>query len=109
MIGLPTVSYGASRRRLAGSCYISDGNPSFINQYLSTLTDAGLIAFDSAPSRCSWDVRRIHAEGYIDKVADLMNGKPVRLPAATQHALQQLACLGNTATTSRRLNRLTRY
>ncbi len=76
------------------------GNPFFINQFLSTLTDQGLIAFDSVHSRWSWDLKRIHAKGYTDNVADLMIGKLVRLPAATQQALQQLACLGNIATTA---------
>ena len=76
----------------------TDGNPFFIYQFLSTLTDEGLIAFDSAHSRWSWDLKRIHAKGYTDNVADLMIGKLVRLPVATQQALQQLACLGNVAT-----------
>ncbi len=78
----------------------TDGNPFFINQFLSTLTDEGLIAFDSVHSRWSWDLTRIHAKDYTDNVADLMIGKLVRLPAATQQALQQLACLGNIATTA---------
>ena len=78
----------------------TDGNPFFINQFLSALTDEGLIAFDSVHSRWSWDLERIHAKGYTDNVADLMIGKLVRLPAGTQQALQQLACLGNIATTA---------
>jgi PAS domain S-box-containing protein len=78
----------------------TDGNPFFINQFISTLTDEGLIAFDSVHSRWSWDVKRIHAKGYTDNVADLMTGKLVRLPAATRQALQRLACLGNIATTA---------
>ena len=78
----------------------TDGNPFFINQFLSALTDQGLIAFDSVHSRWSWDLERIHAKGYTDNVADLMIGKLVRLPAVTQQALQQLACLGNIATTA---------
>jgi PAS domain S-box-containing protein len=78
----------------------TDGNPFFINQFLSTLTDEGLITFDFAHSRWSWDLGRIHAKGYTDNVADLMSGKLVRLPSATQEALQQLACLGNIATTA---------
>jgi len=76
------------------------GNPFFVNQFLSALTDEGLIVFDSVHSRWSWDLGRIHAKGYTDNVVDLMIGKLVRLPAATQQALQQLACLGNIATTA---------
>jgi PAS domain S-box-containing protein len=79
----------------------TDGNPFFINQFLSTLTDEGLIAFDSVHARWSWDLKRIRAKGYTDNVADLMIGKLVRLPAGTQQALQQLACLGNIATTAK--------
>lgn len=77
----------------------TDGNPFFINQFISVLRNEGLIAFDSALSRWSWDIERIHAKGYTDNVADLMIGKLVLLPPATQQALQQLACVGNVATT----------
>src|SRR3954471_1348226 len=73
------------------------GNPFFINQFLSTLNDEGLIAFDAVHSRWSWDLKRIQAKGYTENVADLMIDKLIRLPAATQHALQQLACLGHMA------------
>src|SRR5262249_14485754 len=45
----------------------------------------------------SWDIDRIHAKGYTDNVVDLMVGKLIRLPAETQTALQQMACLGNLA------------
>jgi predicted ATPase len=76
------------------------GNPFFINQFLSALTDEGLIAFDSLHSSWSWDLKRIHAKGYTDNVVDLMIGKLVRLPAVTLNALQQLSCLGSIATTS---------
>ena len=47
--------------------------------------------------RWSWDPTRIHAKGYTDNVVDLMVGKLSRLPINTQKALQQLACLGNSA------------
>ena len=49
----------------------TDGNPFFINQFLSTLTDEGLIAFDFAHSRWSWDLERIQAKGYADNVAGI--------------------------------------
>ena len=50
-----------------------------------------------AKARWSWDLDRIHAKGYTDNVVDLMVGKLNRLPVDTQKALQQLACLGNSA------------
>ena len=59
---------------------------------------SSLAKLENAFARWSWDLKRIHAKGYTDNVADLTIGKPVRLPAANQQALQQLACLGNIAT-----------
>ena len=73
------------------------GNPFFVIQFLSALADEGLLAFDHDAARWSWDVGRIHAKGYTDNVVDLMVGKLSRLPARTQEALQQLACLGSRA------------
>src|SRR5207244_12211843 len=40
---------------------------------------------------------RIKANGYTDNAVHLMVGKLTLLPAETQQALQQLACLGNVA------------
>jgi PAS domain S-box-containing protein len=73
------------------------GNPFFAMQFLSSLAEEALITFDHHAACWSWDLDRIHAKGYTDNVADLMVGKLIRLPAAAQNALQQLACLGNIA------------
>ena len=73
------------------------GNPFFAIQFISALAEEGLLAFDHGAARWSWDLDRIHAKGYTDNVVDLMVGKLSRLPAETQTALQQLACLGNSA------------
>ena len=73
------------------------GNPFFAIQFLSALADEELLTFDHDAARWSWDLDRIHAKGYTDNVVDLMVGKLTRLPAETQTALQQLACLGNIA------------
>jgi PAS domain S-box-containing protein len=71
------------------------GNPFFAIQFLTTLAEEGLLAFDPEPACWTWDVARIRAKGYTDNVVDLMVGKLKRLPESTQEALQQLACLGN--------------
>jgi PAS domain S-box-containing protein len=73
------------------------GNPFFVIQFLYTLADEGLLHFDHGTARWSWDLDRIHAKGYTDNVVDLLVGKLIRLPAETLTAMQQLACLGNTA------------
>jgi PAS domain S-box-containing protein len=73
------------------------GNPFFTIQFVSALAEEGLLWFDHAAMRWRWELDRLHAKGYTDNVVDLMVGKLTRLPARTQAALQQLACLGNVA------------
>src|SRR4029077_10335095 len=73
------------------------GNPFFAIQFISTLADESLLTFNHDEGRWSWDLDDIHAKGYTDNVVDLMVGKLNHLPIETQAALQQLACLGNSA------------
>ena len=73
------------------------GNPFFAIQFISTLADEGLLTFDYGEGRWVWDLRRIHAKGFTDNVVELMVGKLNRLGAETQKALQQFACMGNSA------------
>jgi PAS domain S-box-containing protein len=75
----------------------TSGNPFFAIQFLSALWDEGLLTFDHAEGRWSWDLPRIHAKGYTENVVDLMVRKLSRLAPETQNALKQLACLGNSA------------
>src|SRR5271154_5600550 len=75
------------------------GNPFFVIQFLYSLAEEGLLRFDQDAAGWSWDPGRIHDKGYTDNVVDLMLGKVTRLPAETQHALQQFACLGNVGAT----------
>src|SRR5580693_9497085 len=75
------------------------GNPFFVIQFLSSLAEEGLLRFDQDAKGWSWDLGRIHDKGYTDNVVDLMLGNVTRLPAETQHALQQFACLGNVGAT----------
>jgi PAS domain S-box-containing protein len=76
------------------------GNPFFAIQFMFSLAEEGLLAFDHEAECWSWDLDRIHAKRYTDNVVDLMLGKLARLPAATQTALQQMACFGNIAETA---------
>jgi PAS domain S-box-containing protein len=73
------------------------GNPFFANQFISALSDAGLLRFDRDAAAWRWELDRVHASGHTDNVVDLMIAKLTRLPAETQAALQQLACFGNIA------------
>jgi PAS domain S-box-containing protein len=75
----------------------TNGNPFFAIQFLSALAEEALLSFDYGEGHWFWDLNRIRAKGYTDNVVDLVVGKLSRLPNETQKALQQLACLGNTA------------
>jgi len=71
------------------------GSPFFAIQFITALSEEGLLEFDHVQARWCWDLERIRAKGYTDNVADLIVGKLSHLPAETQKALQQMACLGN--------------
>jgi predicted ATPase/signal transduction histidine kinase len=75
----------------------TSGNPFFAIQFISALADEGLLTFDYDAGRWSWNLNRIHSKGFTDNVVELMVGKLSRLPSRTQSALQQFACMGNTA------------
>ena len=70
------------------------GNPFFAIQFLQALAEEGLLAFDHAGARWSWDLDRIRAQRYTDNVVDLMVAKLGRVPADTPAALRLLACVG---------------
>jgi PAS domain S-box-containing protein len=73
------------------------GNPFFAIQFISDLADENLLTFDHERGRWCWELSQIHGKGYTANVVALMVGKLGRLPAATQQALQQFACVGNSA------------
>ena len=61
------------------------GNPFFVIQFLRVLVEEDLLAFAHDTVQWSWDLDRIHAEGYTDNVVDLMVGRLGRLQAATRN------------------------
>ncbi len=71
------------------------GNPFFAIQFLTTLAEESLLAFDPGARAWQWDIERVRAMRCTDNVVDLVAKKLMRLSASTQAALQQLACLGN--------------
>lgn len=73
------------------------GNPFFAIQFITALADESLLTFDYSAGGWIWDLERIHAKGHTDNVVELMVAKLSRLPAGSQQALQQFACMGNSA------------
>ena len=70
------------------------GNPFFVNQFLTTLAEEGLLSLQRDALGWVWDLGRIRAKGYTDNVADLVLGKLRSLPATGRSILKRLACLG---------------
>jgi predicted ATPase len=56
------------------------GNPFFTIQFLVTLAEEALLAFDPDITAWTWDLPRIRAKGFTDNVADFMAAKLSRLP-----------------------------
>src|SRR5260370_36634172 len=61
---------------------------------MSVLAEGVFLTLEDDVARGSGQPNRIHTKGYTDNVVELMVGKLARLPAETQAALQELACLG---------------
>ncbi len=72
-------------------------NPFFAIQFLTAVYEQGLLHLDERSGAWSWDVAEIRARGATDNVVELLVGKLKRLPPPTQEALQQVACMGNSA------------
>lgn len=75
----------------------TSGNPFFAIQFLTALHEEHLVEFDLDGRGWRWDVAKIRAKGFTENVVDLLIGKVNRLSAAARGALEQLACLGNSA------------
>ena len=76
------------------------GNPFFINQFLSSLEQDDLLAWNSETRTWKWSIHEIATKKASANVVDLMVARLGRLPVPIQIALTQLACLGNTASVS---------
>lgn len=73
----------------------SGGNPFFTWQFLQLLRGAGLLRFDVARLRWTWDLAQIEAQGHAENVIELMLHRLRALPEATCAALSWAACLGS--------------
>ena len=81
---------------LAGLVYEKTaGNPFFVIQFLKSLSDERLLAFDRFERAWKWEIFRIRAKGYTDNVIDLMIGKLKKLSPAARQKLVLAACIGN--------------
>ncbi|NES82156.1 MAG: serine/threonine-protein kinase PknK, partial [Moorea sp. SIO2B7] len=73
----------------------TNGNPFFINEFLTALYNEGLLAFDYQLNHWQWNIREIQAHAITDNVVELMANKVQKLEMATQQVLKLAACIGN--------------
>ena len=81
---------------LAGLCFAKTrGNPFFLNQFIHSLYQDGLIFFNRGGGIWQWDEERIKQTDITDNVVDLMVSKIQKLSGNTGHLLSLAACIGN--------------
>jgi predicted ATPase/class 3 adenylate cyclase/GAF domain-containing protein len=72
----------------------TQGNPFFVRQFLRTLEEKKLLAFDAGAARWVWDIARIEQEQISDNVVELVTERISRLSPASQRLVQLAACIG---------------
>jgi len=81
---------------LAGLCFAKTrGNPFFLNQFIHSLYQDGLVFFNSDEGIWQWDETKIRKTDITDNVVDLMISKIQKLSGNTGHLLSLAACIGN--------------
>jgi predicted ATPase/signal transduction histidine kinase len=81
---------------LAGLCFAKTrGNPFFLNQFIHSLDQDGLIFFNSDEGIWQWDEAKIRQTDITDNVVDLMVSKIQKLSGNTGPLLSLAACIGN--------------
>ncbi|MBP0016190.1 MAG: AAA-like domain-containing protein, partial [Cyanobacteria bacterium SBLK] len=73
----------------------TEGNPFFINEFLTFLYVKKLVAFDYERSCWQWNLDKIKAQKLADNVVELMIEKIQGIPSETQDVLHLAACIGN--------------
>ena len=81
---------------LAGLCFAKTrGNPFFLNQFIHSLYQDGLIFFNREEGIWQWNEAKIRQTDITDNVVDLMVSKIQKLSGNTGHLLSLAACIGN--------------
>jgi len=71
------------------------GNPFYSRQFIQSLHEEGLIAFNAEAGFWECDIARISAQAPADDVVEFMTLQLRKLPQATQVALRLAACIGD--------------
>jgi predicted ATPase/GAF domain-containing protein len=73
----------------------TEGNPFFLNQFLTALYQAELLVFDREHMAWTWKNEEIEKSKISENVVELMIWQVADLPADTQEALRIGSCIGN--------------
>ena len=73
----------------------TNGNPFFVNQFLTTLYEEDLLIFEAEKREWQWEMPRIQALDITGNVVELLIKRLERLSYETQHLLRLAACIGN--------------
>ena len=73
----------------------TNGNPFFINQFLTMLYSKNHLVFQSATKSWQWDLTQIQQLDITDNVVDLLIDRLRNLSAETQHLVSMAASIGN--------------
>ncbi|MCP4134433.1 MAG: SpoIIE family protein phosphatase, partial [bacterium] len=71
------------------------GNPFFINQFLKTLYEEGMLEPAPFAGGWKWDMQKIEQMRVTDNVVELMAAEITRLPEIAQKMLKTCSCMGN--------------
>ncbi len=92
-----TLRTSSERARPVGDVVLSKtgGNPFFVTQFLQTLHQDGLVAFDPGTGAWRADLGAIESANITDNVVELMAAKIQRLGPRSQRVLRLAACVGS--------------
>ena len=72
------------------------GNPFFVSQFLTVLSEKGLIGYSPEEKRWTWELAAIEFLAVTENVVDLLVDRLHRFSSETRKLLSLAACIGNT-------------
>ncbi|MCX6123922.1 MAG: AAA family ATPase [Proteobacteria bacterium] len=72
----------------------TEGNPFFIKTFLNYLYEQGVIRYDSAEHKWTWNISDIGRQAITSNVIDLLLGKMSALTESSRRSLSYAACIG---------------
>ncbi len=72
----------------------TEGNPFFVNQFLTSLYTRQLLTFSADAGLWQWNLQRIQESSITEDIAGLMAERIRKLPEASQRVVRLAACIG---------------